>query len=497
MHNHLQNKVSRSGAVSLFIFLLSIIIATVIWSVSKNYYDSVVYEKFDSAANEHVYKIKKHMLMYEKVLKSAAAFFYASENINHQGWHEFIKAIDIDKNYPGAYGVGLTMMIAPDEVPHVEQKMRDEGFESFSITPAGKREIYSSILYLEPLDKRNLTALGYDMYSEPVRRLAMQSARDNAKISISSKVTLVQEIDEDIQYGLLMYMPLYKKEAKIDTIEERQKALVGFVYSPFRITKLIESINLDNSILNFEIYDDASSFKANLLYKSSKKSSCDAKYKTQKTVTINDKTWYINLSCTKKFQDSKNNLYPLLITAIGLLVHFFLLFVILLLVKNKHKLNLQANQLSKLSQALEQSPNCVIITNLNGNVEYVNSSCFAITGYEKNEIIGKNPRFLQSGRTDKKLYKEMWNNLLDGKTWHGEFINKTKDGMEYIENVNAAPIFQDDGTVSHYMAIKEDITDKKRSQERIYYLANFDSLTGLPNRFQLDEHMKYIINLSK
>ncbi len=91
----------------------------------------------------------------------------------------------------------------------------------------------------------------------------------------------------------------------------------------------------------------------------------------------------------------------------------------------------------------------------------------------------------------------MWDALKLGKTWHGEFINRTKSGNEYVEGVKAAPIFKTDGTISHYMAIKEDITDRKRSEERIHFLANFDSLTGLPNRFQLEERLKYVISDAK
>ncbi|HUH43021.1 MAG TPA: CHASE domain-containing protein [Sulfurimonas sp.] len=497
LYANMQKKVSRSNIIALSVLLLSIILAVIIWSASKNYHDSLSQKKFESAADEHIYKIEKHMLTYESVLKSGAAFFYGSEHIKHKEWHDFIKAIDIDNNYPGAYGVGIAMMIAPEEVSLVEKNMKEDGFESFAITPSGKRDIYSSILYLEPTDKRNLTAIGYDMYSEPVRRFAMDKAADSAKISISAKVRLVQETEQDAQHGILMYMPLYKKGAKIDSIEQRREALLGFVYSPFRMNELMQSINLDNSLLNFEIYDDKSMTEANLLYKSPKSGSYNTKYKIQKTVTVNNKTWYINICGTKKFQDSANTFFPLLITSAGLLVQFLLLFVILILIKNRHMLKLQANELSKLSQALEQSPNCVVITDLDGNIEYINSRFLALTGYAKDEVIGENPRFLQSGKTDPKLYIEMWENLLDGKTWHGEFINKTKEDVEYIESVNAAPIFQADGTISHYMAIKEDITEKKRIQAQVQYLANFDSLTGLPNRFQLYEHMKYIIGISE
>lgn len=154
-------------------------------------------------------------------------------------------------------------------------------------------------------------------------------------------------------------------------------------------------------------------------------------------------------------------------------------------------------ELLKLSQAVEQSPNSIIITDLNANIHYSNAAFTKMSGYTQAEVLGKNPRFLQSGKVPAATYTEMWEALINGKTWHGEFINRAKDGVEYIESIVASPIFSADGKISHYMMIKENITEKKRSEERINYLANFDMLTGLPNRAQMEEKVRFAINIAK
>lgn len=146
--------------------------------------------------------------------------------------------------------------------------------------------------------------------------------------------------------------------------------------------------------------------------------------------------------------------------------------------------------LQKLTLAVEQSPNSIIITDVNYNIEYVNTAFITVTGYTKSEVLGKNPQILQSGKTPRERYDEMKASLSQGKTWIGEFINKSKDGKEYTESVKISPIFQTDGKLTHYMAIKENVTDKKHSDERIHYLSNFDSLTGLPNRQKLQYDME-------
>ncbi|WP_413436955.1 PAS domain S-box protein [Sulfuriferula sp. GW1] len=157
----------------------------------------------------------------------------------------------------------------------------------------------------------------------------------------------------------------------------------------------------------------------------------------------------------------------------------------------------EQDQLRKLSQTVEQSPNVILITDLDARIEYVNTAFVKTTGYSPDEVIGKNPRLLKSGKTPRTTYDSMWDCLNRGESWQGELFNKRKDGIEYIESVYISPMREDSGQITHYLGIKEDITERKYAEERIQYLANFDVLTGLPNRIQLAEHLKYALSLAK
>jgi diguanylate cyclase (GGDEF)-like protein/PAS domain S-box-containing protein len=145
--------------------------------------------------------------------------------------------------------------------------------------------------------------------------------------------------------------------------------------------------------------------------------------------------------------------------------------------------------LSKLSLAIEQSPESVVITDLDGNIEYVNDCFTRKTGYTREEVLGRNPRLLQSGKTPMRTYTEMWAALKAGHAWQGEFINRRKDGTEYYEAVNVAPVRSADGTITNYLAVKQDITDRKQAAEKINQLAYYDPLTNLPNRTLLMDRM--------
>ncbi len=123
-------------------------------------------------------------------------------------------------------------------------------------------------------------------------------------------------------------------------------------------------------------------------------------------------------------------------------------------------------QLRKLSQAVEQSSESFVITDREGRIEYVNQTFVDKTGYSREEAMGKNPSILQSGKTPRETYKAMWAALRAGRPWKGKFFNRRRDGSEYIEFAIISPI-QEDGEITHYVAVKEDITEKQRMGEEL------------------------------
>ncbi|MFA6314434.1 MAG: PAS domain S-box protein [Sterolibacterium sp.] len=125
------------------------------------------------------------------------------------------------------------------------------------------------------------------------------------------------------------------------------------------------------------------------------------------------------------------------------------------------------DQLRKLSQAVEQSPESVVITDIDARIEYVNEAFVKTSGYSREEAIGKNPRILKSGKTPRQTYVSLWDALTHARPWKGELCNQRKDGSEYVEFVRIMPIRQPDGNITHYLAVKEDITEKKHMGEEL------------------------------
>lgn len=151
------------------------------------------------------------------------------------------------------------------------------------------------------------------------------------------------------------------------------------------------------------------------------------------------------------------------------------------------RLQASGEEINRLSQAMEQSPEGVLITDQSARIEYVNPAFEVHTGYSKQELLGKNPSLLASGQTSKKTYQSLWQQLSKGQVWRGEFINRRKDASEYLVSVLVAPIRNRNNEVTHFLAIEQDVTEKRAAEERLHQLAYYDSLTQLPNRsLQLD-----------
>ncbi|CAH1904107.1 Diguanylate cyclase /diguanylate cyclase/phosphodiesterase [Candidatus Nitrotoga sp. HW29] len=153
--------------------------------------------------------------------------------------------------------------------------------------------------------------------------------------------------------------------------------------------------------------------------------------------------------------------------------------------------------LHKLAQAVEQSPEGIAITNLDAKIEYVNEAYLRITGYSREEVIGQNSSMLHSDKTPQSTYDALWTSMAEGKIWQGEFYNKRKDASEFIAHTIISPIRQSNGDITHYVEIKEDITEKKLAEAEIHRLAYYDTLTGLPNRALLLERMAQILAMNR
>jgi diguanylate cyclase (GGDEF)-like protein/PAS domain S-box-containing protein len=151
----------------------------------------------------------------------------------------------------------------------------------------------------------------------------------------------------------------------------------------------------------------------------------------------------------------------------------------------------------KLSKVVEQSPSLVVITDAQGKIEYVNPRFEEVSGYTFADVAGKTPSFLNSGNIPDTVYQDLWRTLKLGREWRGEFCNRKKDGTLFWEYAIISPIKGEDGQITHYVAVKEDLTARKAYEERLTRQAHFDALTDLPNRALAMDRLSQALNRAR
>ena len=229
--------------------------------------------KFGYTCDQVTLKVQERLGAYALILRGGVGLFGASASVDRHEWRAYVEALQAAKGVPGVQGIGFAQVIPPDQLSTHIARVRAEGFPEYTVRPPGERALYTSIIYLEPFRDRNLRAFGFDMFSEPVRRAAMEQARDSGAAALSGKVELVQETGKEVQAGTLMYVPVYRKGAAANTVDQKRAALIGWTYSPYRMNDLMAGIlaswtSQQGKEVDLQIYDGTRAIPQALLFDS-------------------------------------------------------------------------------------------------------------------------------------------------------------------------------------------------------------------------------------
>lgn len=231
---------------------------------------------FDFACREIQTRIEQRLHEHEQILRSGAAFFADVDGVTREEWHAYAERQKVNQTLPGIQGIGFSLLVPRERLAEHQRQIRAEGFPDYRVWPEGERETYSTIVFLEPFVGRNLRAFGYDMFSEVTRRAAMERARDQDKASLSAKVVLVQETGQDFQPGTLMFVPVYCIGMAHATVSERRAAIMGWVYSPYRMTDLMQGVLpsqllMESGDIQLTVFDGTKPSPSALLYDSARR----------------------------------------------------------------------------------------------------------------------------------------------------------------------------------------------------------------------------------
>jgi PAS domain S-box-containing protein len=310
-------------------------------------------ERFQNLIQRSQSAIAVRIETYIASLRGTAALFAATGEVDRETFHTYVSRLQLHSRYPGIQGIGFSKRIPPGQVEKLIAEARKE-VPDFSVWPESPRDEYHTILYLEPQDRRNRAALGYDMFSEPVRRAAMERARDTGVPAASGKVTLVQEIDPEKQAGFLIYLPIYEAGAPLETIDQRRAALKGFVYSPFRADDLLVGIfgGETNPRLDFEVYDGMEPKPDRLLHRSNRSGfgGYHPRFNTTTLLNVEGATWTLIFNTRPSFELASGRGIASSIFMVGLFISFMFFGITRSQVKAHAEADRNAAELETLNQ---------------------------------------------------------------------------------------------------------------------------------------------------
>jgi PAS domain S-box-containing protein len=467
------------------ILAVSLVLTAAAWHFSAQSVEGRARDAFEHRVHEVHGAMEDRLLAYEQILRGGVALMEASGHVSREEWRRYVESLAIGSTFPGIQGIGFSQWLAPAAVAAHVAAVRAEGYPQYVVRPEGPRDGYSAIVFLEPFDARNRRAFGFDMYSEPVRREAMARARDTGAAAMSGAVTLVQENGTDVQRGFLVYLPVYRGGAPAGTLEERRAALVGWVYSPFRMKDLMRGmLGREPRGIDFAVYDDATADAGALLYATDAASDrSPSEFSMRVPLARAGRTWTVEYH-GRDFIAATDGGQSAMIGIGGLLIDILLFFVIASISHQKRRIEAtvvrvraeaeaRAAELESARGALEQSrgfldavidamPNPLLVEDQTGRVVAVNDALCRFTGSARESLIGRTRTAADTGllavRTDARdaggAAREVEDRVSDANgesRWMltHERLSESPDGSRFV------------------VAVSTDVSQRKRDDEAL------------------------------
>ncbi|HVL58906.1 MAG TPA: CHASE domain-containing protein [Burkholderiaceae bacterium] len=266
--------------------------------------------------------IERRMLAYEQMLRAASGLQTAAGPVTREQWRAFVAALDLPRTLPEIAGVGWAIELPADELAAHQTALRDSGIPQYAVRPMstataatagsaitlgrsqGGAQRHAPIVYIEPLVPAHENALGLDLYSDPVRRAALQRARDSGRASLTEPVRLVQDLADPRPLGLVLFMPVYDERAAQAQRAAPSQPLAGWVYCAFRISDFMAGLVPDSAVdLAVRLYDGAQPLRAAKLYSNAvEDANSQPAFNALRPLQVADRSWTLEVESTPLFE---------------------------------------------------------------------------------------------------------------------------------------------------------------------------------------------------
>ena len=267
---------------------------------------------FDANARQVAGRIEQRIANYEQMLRGVQGLLSADVGIDRLGFESYVETVMSGPDAAGLQSVAFSVLVKPEELADHVGHQRMTGRSDYAIRPEGARDAYSPIVLVAPDSVANRQVIGYDSMSNPNRRAAMLQARDSGNAALTALVQLRVDAGPDLKPGCLIYLPVYRKGASVDTVAERRENGIGWVRAAFRVGDLMSTLYGEQSPgLVVRLHDGADTSEASLMYRSDIASEPggdidelirSARFQAQEYITLAGHAWTVQLSSLPEFE---------------------------------------------------------------------------------------------------------------------------------------------------------------------------------------------------
>jgi PAS domain S-box-containing protein len=409
--------------LAALVFLAALIVTWVVADKLEDGAESELESTFNYRARDISAVLVRRMAVYEQVLEGARGFLRGSVEVSQHDFADYYAIQRLNQSFPGIEALGIAAIIPPQKLAVHVAAMRAAGFPGYEVKPPGPRDVYTSITHIEPFADRNLRAFGYDMFSEPVRRAAMEAARDTGAAAATGKVTLVQEGSRNVQSGFLMYVPVYHPSLPRGTVQERRAAIVGWVYAPFRMNDLMRGLGGEHvSDLEVAIYDGRQAAESALLYRSpgSRPAGSRAMFTHTDTIDTAGRPWTIAVRSAPRLEAALDKRPAIAIGVTGIGLGVLLSLVVWLLASERRRaLQLASGMTLELRESrdridaerqrmrliLQNAYDAFLAVGPDGRVTDWNSQACKLFGWKEEEALGRDAAALVAAPEERERWR--------------------------------------------------------------------------------------------
>ncbi|WP_432296450.1 CHASE domain-containing protein [Shewanella oncorhynchi] len=498
--------------LAVVVFVLGLGSTAVIYQIIVNSVHEREQVYFEFRAREAVERIKSRMAAYQQVLRGTAGIFNIYKIVDRHQFRDYYERQALERYLPGIQGIGFAKAIHPLELQvHIEQ-IRAEGFPSYSVLPEGQRDLYSSIIYLEPFSGRNLRAFGYDMYSEPVRRFAMQRSIDTGEMMLSGWVRLQQEVGVHEQTGFLIYQAVYDKDLPAATVAERRASLLGWVYAPFRMTDFLEGLMGEQERdLVIDIFDGKElRAAAQTHFGSLNRDDVWPEFESVHQLDLLGQTWTLRIQASKSLLQRVETGLPRVIVLTGVMLSGMLFVLVFILISGRSRVEALAREMTEDLSMERARLNAFLEGTRVGTWEWhiqtgetvFNHKWAKIIGYKLEELepISIETWIKLTHPDDFKKSEQLLKQHFLGETpfYECEARMRHKDGhWVWVLDRGKVGKWDDEGKPIIIYGTHQDITRSKLQLETYHRGAYHDVLTDLPNRQLFNDRISQALALAE